>query len=189
MLRPRGLQCFFSIGIFCTLHLSPCVTWHYEDVLCKRPVRRGIHFFVATELHADALAALHPSAREALCARFLVGRSPSVRCCLLHPSIARSYSGIPLPPQLPRLQSESESSRHDGIPATAAATKLYLTRILSCRPGRQTNTLREGTDATETSLISHLRNTVATLLSNATRGQRMHRRSDAKQFIFRYRIV
>ena len=127
-----------------------------------------------TKERTDALAALHPCAREALCARFLVGRSPSVRCSLLHPSIARSCSGIP--PRLPLLQSESESSRHDGNPATAAATKLYLTRILSCRPGRQTNTLREGTDATETSLISHLLNTVATLLSNATRGQRMHRK-------------
>ena len=185
MLRPRGLQCFFSIGIFCTLHLSPCVTWHYEDVLCKRPVRRGIHFFVATELHADALAALHPSAREALCARFLVGRRPSVRCCLLHPSIARSYSGIPLPPQLPLLQ--SESSRHDGIPATAAATKLYLIRILSCRPDRQTNTPLEGTEDGNVAYFAPPRLQHASL--NATRGHGMHRRSDAKQFIFRYRIV
>ena len=88
MLRPRGLQCFFSIGIFCTLHLSPCVTWRYEDVLCKRPFRTGIHFFVATELHADALAALHPSAREALCA--LPCRPPSLRPLLPAPSLDRA---------------------------------------------------------------------------------------------------
>ena len=125
-----------------------------------------------TKERTDAPAALHPSAREALCARFLVGRSPSVRCCLLHPSIARSYSGIPLPPQLPLLQ--SESSRHDGIPATGAATKLYLIRILSCRPDRQTNTPLEGTEDGNVAYFAPLRLQHASL--NATRGRGMHRR-------------